>query len=217
MRYGTSGRALFVVNNGKQTAGDTLETTDLHTRLRAEFSALVRRHETDLMRTALRLCRGDHDRAADLVQDTLVRAYEAYQDGRFQPGTSARPWLLRILTNLFINDYKRRQKWDAGVDVETLTASGETGPPSTHAAPADMPGFTLLAQTLDEELEQALVLLSDVLRVCVVLVDMQGLEYAEAALALGIPIGTVRSRLARARMQLQDILRDYARRKGLLR
>ena len=52
---------------------------------------------------------------------------------------------------------------------------------------------------------------------CVVLVDMQGLEYAEAAAALGVPIGTVRSRLARARMQLQDILRDYARRKGLMR
>lgn len=208
----------FVVRKGRQTVtGDALETTDLYTQRRAEFSALVRRHETDLMRTALRLCRADHDRASDLVQDTLVRAYEAYQDGRFQADTNARPWLLRILTNLFINDYKRRQKWDAGVDVDTLTASGETGPPSTHAAPSDTPGFTLLTQTLDEELERALAMLSDVLRTCVVLVDMQGLEYAEAAAALGVPIGTVRSRLARARMQLQDILRDYARRKGLLR
>jgi RNA polymerase sigma-70 factor (ECF subfamily) len=201
----------------QNSAGDTLESTELAVRRRAEFAALVRKHEIDLVRTALRLCRGDHDRSSDLVQDTLVRAYEAYQEGRFQPETNARPWLLRILTNLFINDYKRRQKWDAGVDVDTLTASGETGPPNTHAAPADTPGFTLLAQTLDEELEHALAMLSDVLRVCVELVDIQGFEYAEAAATLGVPIGTIRSRLARARMQLQDILRDYARRKGLLR
>lgn len=194
-----------------------LDTTEPVSRRRAEFAALVRLQESDLMHAALRLCRGNHDRASDLVQDTLIRAYEAYQDGRFQAGSNARPWLLRILTNLFINDYRRRQKWEASVDVDTLTASGEVGPPSTHAAPADTPGFNLLSQTLDEELENALQKLSDGLRLCIVLVDMQGLEYAEAAQALGVPIGTVRSRLARARMQLQDLLRDYARRTGILR
>ena len=193
-----------------------METTDSVSRRRAEFAALVRQQESDLMRAALRLCRGDHDWASDLLQDALIRAYEAYLDGRFQTGSNARPWLMRILTNLFINDYRRRRKWDAGVDVDTLTASGETGPPSTHAAPADTPGHTLLAQTLDEELQQALWQLSDGLRLCVILVDMQGLEYAEAAQALGIPIGTVRSRLARARMQLQDLLRDFGRRRRLL-
>ena len=149
------------------------------------------------------------------MQDTLVRAYEAYLDGRFQAGTNARPWLLRILTNLYINDHNRRKRWDAGIDVETLTSSGEAGPASTHAAPADIPGVTLMADTLDEELEAALAQLSEGLRLCVVLVDMQGLEYAEAAAALDVPIGTVRSRLARARMQLQDILRDFGRRRRL--
>ena len=193
-----------------------MDTTELTARRRAEFAALARNHERDLVRAARRLCRGDGDRAADLVQDTLVRAYEASLDGRFQPGTNARPWLLRILTNLYINDHNRRKRWDAGIDVETLTSSGEAGPESTHAAPADIPGVTLMADTLDEELEAALAKLSEGLRLCVILVDMQGLEYTEAAAALGIPVGTVRSRLSRARMQLQDILRDFGRQRRLL-
>ncbi len=193
-----------------------MTNTDAAARRRAEFAALARTHERDLMRASRRLCRGDGDRAADLVQDTLVRAYEAYLDGRFQGGTNARPWLMRILTNLYINDHNRRKRWDAGIDVETLTSGGAAGPASTHAAPADTPGVSLLAGTMDEELEAALARLSEGLRLCVVLVDMQGLEYAEAAAALGIPLGTVRSRLARARMQLQDILRDFGRRRRLL-
>ena len=193
-----------------------MNSTGLTAQRRAEFAALARKHGQDLMRASHRLCRNDRDRAADLVQDTLVRAYEAYLDGRFQEGTNARPWLLRILTNLYINDHNRRKRWDAGIDVETLTSSGEAGPESTHAAPADVPGVALMAGTLDEELEAALARLSEGLRLCVILVDMQGLEYAEAAAALAIPVGTVRSRLARARMQLQDILRDFGRRRRLV-
>lgn len=169
-----------------------------------------------MMRLAHRLCRGDADRAADLIQDALVRAYQAYAAGRFTQGSDARPWLLRILTNAFINDYHHRKRWDAGTDIDTLTAQGEGGPPSTHAAPADVPGVTLLQGTLDETLEWALAMLSAKLRLCVTLVDMEGLDYAQAAAALGVPIGTVRSRLARARMQLQDLLRDWGRERRLL-
>jgi len=183
---------------------------------RAKFAVLAHDTEQVLMRTAMRLCMGDMDRAADLVQDTLVRAYESYVNGRFEDGTNARAWMLRILTNLFINDYRRKKRWDSGIDVDTLTASGETGPESTRAAPADVPGTTLLEGLLDEELEMALKKLSPLLRSCVVLVDIEGLEYAEAAKSLGIPIGTVRSRLARARMQLHDLLMDFGKRRGLI-
>ncbi len=183
---------------------------------RAAFVALARRHEADLVRAARRLCRGDDDRAQDLVQDALIRAYLAYVGDRVDHERNLRAWLLRILTNLFINDHKRRQKWEADIDVETLTRGGETGLASTHAAPADVPGVALMDATLDEELERALALLSDPLRLCVILVDMEGLDYAEAAAALGVPIGTVRSRLSRARMQLHDRLMDYARRQGIL-
>ena len=183
------------------------------TERRAAFGALVRVHEADLLRVARRLCRGNDDRAQDLVQDTLIRAYEAFRAGRFdaQAGGSTRAWLIRILTNHFINEYRRTQKWDAGLTVDTLTSGGAAGPPQTHAAPGDVPGQSLLAETLDEPLERALAQLSDRLRLCVLLVDVEGLEYAEAARTLGVPIGTVRSRLARARLQLQDLLTDYAR------
>jgi len=182
---------------------------------RAAFGALARGHESDLLRLARRLCRGDDDRAQDLVQDALVRAYEAYIGGRFQPGGSARAWLMRILTNLFINDYRRRNKWESGLDLDALTASGEAGPAQTRAADSDVPGVTLLAGILDEELEKALAMLSEGLRLCVLLVDVEGLDYAEAASVLKVPVGTVRSRLSRARMRLEDLLSDYARRKGL--
>ena len=184
---------------------------------RKAFATLARSHEANLLRASRRLCRGDDDRAQDLIQDTLVRAYEAYAAGRFHAeAASPWPWLLRILTNLFINDYNRRRKWDAGIDLDTLTAGGASGPEQTHAPAADIPGLALLTATLDEELELALATLPETMRVCVVLVDMEGLEYAEAAKILSIPIGTVRSRLARARMQLYDRLQDFARRKRLL-
>ena len=191
--------------------------TDGYDAKRRDFAALARQQEAPLVRAAQRLCRGQQDRAQDLAQDTLVRAYQAYLGGRFQPGSNAWPWLLRILTNLFINDLNRRRKWDADVDLDTLTLSGAGGPPQTHAAPADVPGVALMEQTLDEELEQALAMLSDSLRVCILLSDMEGLSYEETAQILGIPIGTVRSRLARGRMKLHDLLQDFAQRRGYLR
>ena len=192
----------------------TLNPTPQQTR--QAFAALARQHDDALMRLALRLLNNNHDRAADLVQDTLMRAYQAMLAGRFDANQDARAWLRRIATNLFINEYHRRKKWDADIDLDTLTASGEVGPPGTRAAEDDMPGVTLMKNLLDEELEIALAQLSEGLRLCVILVDMEGLDYAEAAKTLGIPIGTVRSRLSRARMQLQDLLRDFGRRRGLI-
>ncbi len=181
---------------------------------RAAFGNLVREHETSLLRTARRLCLGDEDRALDLVQDALVRAYEAYAAGKFRAGLNARAWFLRILTNLFINDYHRRRRQGADLDLDAVTASGEIGPEATHAAPADMPGEELMAATLDEPLEKALASLSEGLRLCVLLVDVEGLDYAEAASALNVPVGTVRSRLSRARFQLHALLTQYGRERG---
>ena len=179
------------------------------------FAELLRRHEQELRRAARRLCRGDEDRAQDLAQDALLRACDACLCGRFQEGTNTRAWFLRILTNLSINEYHQSRR-RASFDFDVLTSGGEAGPVQTHAAPHDMPGVALLAETLDEEVEQALTLLSESLRRCVILVDLEGREYAEAAQILGVPVGTVRSRLSRARGQLCARLHSYAQERRLV-
>lgn len=183
---------------------------------RERFADIARRCEAALLRVALRLCRGGQDCAQELVQDALVKGYDAFRQGRFREGFSPQAWLTRILTNGFINDYRRKNRWDAGVDVETLTAGGEVGPPETHASPCDTPDAALLEATLDEPLERALNALPDGLRVVVLLVDVEEMSYQEAAETLKIPVGTVRSRLSRARYMLQEMLQEYARERRLL-
>ena len=168
------------------------------------------------MRAALRLCKGGHECAQELVQDALVRGYEAFRQGKFREGFSPCAWLTRILTNNFINEYRRKQKWDAGVDVDTLTAGGEVGPQSTHARPTDVPESALLETQFDEPLERALNALPDGLRIVVLLVDVEERSYQEAADLLSIPVGTVRSRLSRARYTLQEMLKEYARNRRLI-
>lgn len=177
---------------------------------RAAYIEIVSQYEGRLLRAARHLCGNREDHAQDLVQDALIRGYEAFIQGRFQEGSNVRAWLLRILTNVFLTDYRKRKKREAEVDLDTLTAIGETGPECMFAASMEQPEAALLAATLDEPLEQALAALSPEMRVCVVLVDIEGADYKEAAQALEIPIGTVRSRLARARLQLHALLYRYA-------
>lgn len=183
---------------------------------REGFMELVRKAEGYLLRTARRLCKGGEDCAQDLVQDALVRGYEAYRQGKYRDEHSPQAWLTRILTNNFINEYRRKLKWDAGVDVDTLTSGGEAGPTSTHAPAAERPGAALMEQTLDEPIERALQKLPDALRVTVILVDIHEYSYQEAAEIMEIPVGTVRSRLSRARYMLQDWLHDYAKERRLV-
>lgn len=195
----------------------TTNTTD-SSRLRDQFADLAMRCEPDMLRAAKRLCRGDDDKAHDFVQDALIRAYVACKDGRFHLGASlpeTRGYLLRTVTNLFINEYRRRLKWDAGTDVDTLTAGGQTGPVQTHARTADVPGSVLETETLDEPLENALACLPEAARIVVLMVDVEERSYEETAQLLQVPIGTVRSRLARARQQLRVLLSAYAKERRL--
>lgn len=184
---------------------------------RAEYGRIVREQQSSLVRSARRMCPGDEDRALDLVQDAVIRGYEAFVRGGFQEGTNARAWLLRILTNVFISQYRRRQKWEGpSLDAAHDTALSGDGTAQARLesipdADTGQPETVLMARTLDEPLERALAELPAEFRLCVLLVDVEGLQYAEAAAALGIPIGTVRSRLARARLLLHNTLFEYAR------
>lgn len=173
---------------------------------------MARGCEPTLIATARRLVRDD-DRVLDLVQEALVRGYEAFRTGKFVAGGKPCAWLARILTNHFINEWRREKKWGAGVTVDEVTAGGEIGPESTRASGADT---VLLQATLDEPLERALAELPDALRLTVILVDMQDLSYQEAADQLKVPVGTVRSRLARARFQLAERLQGWGKERGLV-
>jgi RNA polymerase sigma-70 factor (ECF subfamily) len=146
--------------------------------------------------------------AEDLVQDTVVKAMRARE--QFQPGTNLKAWLLRILTNTFINRYRRggleRDVID-GPDAESLT-DGWVGS-ATMRAMRD-PETQALSPIVEEEVQRALDELPAEFRLAVVLSDIEELSYKEIAEAMNCPIGTVMSRLHRGRKMLQKTLREHA-------
>ena len=124
-------------------------------------------------------------------------------------GSNARAWLVTILRNQFINSWRARQRAPQQVDVEAIPELPDAGDPD--------PEGRFFAGLVDEEVLAALDALPPDFREVVVLSDLEGLPYAEVAEALDIPVGTVKSRLFRARRILQDRLRCYAMETGLLR
>ncbi|NLO06949.1 MAG: sigma-70 family RNA polymerase sigma factor [candidate division WS1 bacterium] len=180
-------------------------------RLRREFERLVREHERDIFNAALRMA-GNHADAEDVAQEALLKAYAAFE--RFELGTNFRAWILRILTNTYINEFRRRRRTPEMTTWDLLPRE-ELGKVSSDDA-QDRPEVALLEDALDAEVEQALSEIPEVFREAVLLCDMQGLAYNEIAEALGVPIGTVRSRIARGRGLLQERLREYAEARGLI-
>jgi len=152
--------------------------------------------------------------AEDLVQDTIVKAMRARD--QFQPGTNLKAWLLRILTNTFINRYRRggleRDIFD-GPDIDSLT-DGWIGA-TTMRAMRD-PEAQALTPLVEAEVQRALDDLPEEFRLAVVLSDIEELSYKEIADAMGCPIGTVMSRLHRGRKLLQKTLREHAEALGIL-
>lgn len=178
------------------------------TEKRQRFGEIARQHQSTLLRIAKNYCQGNDALAQDIVQDALVNGYKAYLENGFQEGTNAKAWLGRILTNVFLNEYRRRKKWDSSKDIEEGA--------DLAAAPSYEPDHTILEQILDGPIEVALTRLPEHQRMCVTLVDIEGLDYAEAATILDCPIGTVRSRLARARTALYEDLVEYGRLRGVV-
>ena len=164
---------------------------------------------------ARRMTRNAAD-AEDLVQETYLRAYKGYD--RFAEGTNLRAWLFRILTNLFINEYRRRKRRPNEVDFgETDTlymyrglGGGELARRSRSAEDEMLDGVT------SAEVRHAIESLPDSYRVAVLLADVEGFAYKEIAEILDIPIGTVMSRLHRGRKKLRESLQDFGRARGLV-
>ncbi len=167
-----------------------------------------------LYRTALRMTRSESD-AEDLVQETYIRAFR-FRD-QFTPGTNLKAWLFRILTNTFINQYRRRAARPNETeldDVEESILYRQMRDVNPGAASPD-PEAALLDGTLSSEVKEALEALPEKFRTTVLL-DVEGFSYKEIAELLDIPIGTVMSRLHRGRRFLQKRLYDHARERGIV-
>ncbi|WP_373493225.1 sigma-70 family RNA polymerase sigma factor [Aquiflexum sp.] len=152
----------------------------------------------------------DEDDAKDLVQDTYLKAYRFINS--FEQGTNAKAWLFRILKNSFINDYRKKSKQPAKIDyqeVETYYNSDDVDYGITTDLRVDA-----VKDMLGDEISNALNSLAVDFRTVIILCDLEGFTYEEMAKILDIPIGTVRSRLHRARNLLKDKLRSYAQNMG---
>lgn len=173
-------------------------------RRRFETEALP--HLPALYNAALRMTRNAAD-AEDLVQETFLRAHRFWD--RYQAGTHCKAWLFKILTNTHINAYVKRSKQPAAVDFDVVEPS--LAQPESDSWDGDF------ADLWDDEVKAALEQLPDDFRIVLILAVIEGFAYREVAQILDIPIGTVMSRLFRARKLMRRHLHDYAKRRGLVR
>jgi RNA polymerase sigma-70 factor (ECF subfamily) len=172
-----------------------------------DFSAQCLPHQQELYGVAMRICR-DPDTAKDLVQETLLRAMVAWAS--FEPGSNLRAWLFRILTNAFINGYRKRrrhQRFATERPGDALSALYGRDQDCT-----DDLEQTLYGEQLSDEVQGALDRLGADYRDVVERADLKGQKYKDIADDLDVPIGTVMSRLFRARRVLETELAGYAAR-----
>jgi len=172
-----------------------------------EFEQLALAHLDPLFSAALRLTKNERD-AEDLVQDTCMRAYRFFD--KFERGTNIRAWLFKILTNTFINRYRRRVKEKSvteGAEREAVHEQFISRDASDFAANPEEYFFDRL---LSDDVLKAIDQLPIDFRMVVILADLQEFSYKEIAEILECPVGTVMSRLFRGRKLLQKALRDYA-------
>jgi len=174
----------------------------------ADFESLVLEHIDMLHAVALRLTRNKAD-AEDLTQNALVKALRFHD--KFKEGTYIKAWLLTILRNTFINEYRRKARRPAVVELTGTEAAEERSP--DREVPIGITGDTRegLMELLDDRVKKAIEALPEDFRGAVIMADLEDMSYKEIAEAMGCPLGTVMSRLYRGRKLLRDALGDYAK------
>ena len=170
-------------------------------------------HMDALYRTALRMTKNQGD-AEDLVQETMVKAYRFWD--KFELGSNCRAWLFKIMTNIFINDYRSKSRTPVSVNVDEIDDNFLYGQLS-QAAPERTPEEDLFAKIFDDDVKKAIEELPDDFRLVVVLSFLEGFSYQEIADIADLQLGTVKSRLHRGRKLLQKQLYDYAVRNGFIK
>ncbi|MGB5895653.1 MAG: sigma-70 family RNA polymerase sigma factor [Ignavibacteriaceae bacterium] len=176
-----------------------------------DFQNVVMPHKNDLYNYALAIVRNSDD-AHDLVQETYFKAYKNYH--QFESGTNSKAWMFMILKNTFINNYRKLKKEPAKVDYNEIEDIYENI--KSNQTKDNNLGLDFYKNLLDDDLADALEKLPVKMKEVFLLCDLEGYTYEEIAEITDIPIGTVRSRLHRARKLLQDELFGYAKVNGYL-
>jgi len=188
--------------------------TETEDERRARFEADALAFLDQLYAAALRMTRNPSD-AEDVVQETYAKAYASFH--QFTPGTNLKAWLYRILTNTYINTYRKKQREPQISDSENVE-DWQIARAESHTSSGLKSAETVALENLpDSDVKEALQALAPDFRLAVFLADVEGFSYQEIAEIMGTPIGTVMSRLNRGRTQLRKLLGDYAAERGLLR
>lgn len=187
----------------------TAVSTDSITDKEQLFEDELLPHADALYNFAYHLTYNEED-ANDLVQDTFMKAFRFINS--FDSGTNAKAWLFKILKNGFINEYRRKKKEPSKVDYEDIIAYQDADEDKGGVA------FDLREDIFDgmmgDEITIALNSLPIDFKTVILLCDIEGFTYEEIAKIIDIPIGTVRSRLHRARNMLKESLKEYAEKMG---
>ena len=189
-------------------ASSTPDDATLQARFMDEAMPLM----NQLFGAALGMTRNRAD-AEDLVQETFLKAYQKFH--QYQPGTNIKAWLYRILTNTYITSYRKAQRSPKRASSDTVEDWQLADAASHSEVGLKSAEVEALESLPSSQLRDALDSLSEEHRMVVLMADVEGMSYKEIAEELGVPMGTVMSRLNRARKNLRSALADVAAEYGI--